>query len=116
MRLYKALILPIALYSCETWTLKQEEENKLLVFEKAAFQKILRVRLLDKIRNVNIRSRVGLDPSDTILRTVFERQHTWLGHVLRTDNSRIARTFLQGRAEVTRKRDKPRTKWLQTAQ
>jgi len=33
MRLYRALIQPIALYGCETWTLRKAEERKLLVFE-----------------------------------------------------------------------------------
>ena len=58
MRLYRALILPIALYGCETWTLSQAEEKNLLVFEMAALKKIIRVRLIDKIRNEDIRTRM----------------------------------------------------------
>ena len=79
-----------------------------------AFRKILGLKLLDKVHNDNIRSRVGLDPSDSKLRTVFARQHTWRGNVLKMDKSRITRTVLLGKAEGTRKRGKPRTTWLLT--
>jgi hypothetical protein len=114
LRLFRALILPIALYGCETWTLRQAEEKKLLVFEMAALRRILGVKKLDKLRNETIRTRLGLDCSDTIVKAVFVRQHTWFGHVLRMDNSRIARIVVQGKVEGTRKRGKPRTSWLST--
>jgi hypothetical protein len=39
--LYRALIQPIALYVCDTGTIKQEHENKLLAFEMTALRKIL---------------------------------------------------------------------------
>ena len=32
LRLYNALILPIAIYASETWTLKNEDSRRLLVF------------------------------------------------------------------------------------
>ena len=49
VRLYRALIQPIALYGCESWTLTQYEEKKLLVFEMAALKKIHAVRRLIKL-------------------------------------------------------------------
>ena len=39
--LYKSLIQPIALYECVTWTLRQAEENKLLVFEMTVLRLLL---------------------------------------------------------------------------
>ena len=65
MRLYRALIQPIALYGCETWTLTATIEKKLLTFEMAALRTILGVRKLDKIRNDEIRKIVGC--ANTIL-------------------------------------------------
>jgi len=112
MRLYNALIQPIALYGCETWTLRKAEENKLLVFEMAALRKILGVNRLDKIRNEEIRRRTGCHR--TIVQVVCERQHRWLGHVLRMNDERIAKTVVQGKVEGTRRRGKPRATWLKT--
>jgi len=55
MRLYNALIVPIALYGCETWTLRKAEERQLLVFEMASLRKILGFRIMDKMSNEDIR-------------------------------------------------------------
>ena len=55
MRLYNALIVLIALYDCETWTPRKAEEKQLLVCEMTALRKILGIRIMDKIRNENIR-------------------------------------------------------------
>ena len=102
MRLYNALIVPIALYGCETWTLRKAEEKQLLVFEMAALRKILRIHIMDKIRNENIRKALNL--TDTIVQKVHERQHKWLGHVLRMDGNRITNTALHGRGRNKHKR------------
>ena len=110
VRLYRALIQPIALYGCETWTLKQAEESKLHTFEMSALRKILGVSKLDKIRNVDIRTRTGCTRS--IVQIVYERQHKWLGHVLRMDSERIAPTVLQGRVDGKRRQGKPRETWF----
>ena len=73
VRLYRALIQPIALYGCESWTLTQYEEKKLLVFEMAALRKFLGLRRIDKIRNDDIRVKTGC--VKTVVQIVYERQH-----------------------------------------
>lgn len=112
MRLYRSLIQPIALYGCETWTLRKAEEKKLLVFEMAALRKILGVSRLDKIRNEEIRRRTGCNR--TVVQVIYERQHRWLGHVLRMNDERIARTALHGKVDGKRRQGKPKLTWIKT--
>lgn len=113
MRLYRALIQPIALYGCETWTLRAKEVNMLNVFEMAALRKISGVKLLDKIRNDVIRERVGQRRS--IVNMIYERQNRWLGHVLRMDADRIPKLVLDGQLYGARRQGRPRANWLQLA-
>jgi hypothetical protein len=40
IKIYKTLILPVALYGCETWSLTLGEEHRLRVFEKRVLRKI----------------------------------------------------------------------------
>ncbi len=110
MRLYRSLILPIALYGCEAWTLRSAEEKQLLVFEMATLRKILGVRIIDKMRNDDIRK--ALNQTETIMQNVHDRQHQWFGHVLRMDKNRIANITLHGRVEGTAKRGHPRITWM----
>ena len=67
----------------KTWTLRQAEEKKLLVFEMAAIRRILGVRRIEKIRNEEIRTRTGC-VNTTV--QVYQRQHRWLGHTLKLDS------------------------------
>jgi hypothetical protein len=40
IRIYKAVILPVVLYGCETWSLTVREEHKLMVFENRMLRRI----------------------------------------------------------------------------
>ncbi len=68
----------MALYGCEAWTLRSAEEKQLLVFEMAALRKILGVRIIDEMRNDDIRT--ALNQTEAIMKNL---QHQWLGRVLR---------------------------------
>ena len=59
----------------------------------------LAVNRRDKIRNVDIRERLG----ETFVQKVYQRQHTWLGHVLRMSNENIAIFALEGKVEGKRR-------------
>jgi hypothetical protein len=40
IRIYKAIILPVVLYGCETWSLALKEEHRLMVFENRVLRRI----------------------------------------------------------------------------
>jgi hypothetical protein len=40
IRIYKAIILPVVLYGCETWSLTLREEHRLRVFENRVLRRI----------------------------------------------------------------------------
>jgi len=98
------------MYGCAAWTLKKAEEKQLLVFEVAALRKILGIHIMDKMRNENITTALNL--TDTIVQKVHERQHKWLGHIVRMDENSDPNTALHGRVEGTPGRGRPRTTWL----
>ena len=71
VRIYRALILHIAIYEAESWTLRQADNRQLDTFEMRCLRVILGdVRLMDKIRNEEIRQRLHL--STTICNEVSE--------------------------------------------
>eukprot|EP00057_Strongylocentrotus_purpuratus_P029396 XP_011683870.1 PREDICTED: uncharacterized protein LOC105447478 [Strongylocentrotus purpuratus] len=55
VRVYNALIRPIAIYGSETWTLRKTDRDKLETFEIRCLWTIAGVHLLDEIRSVDIR-------------------------------------------------------------
>ena len=89
IRLYKALILPIAIYESDTWTRRQKEISSVLVFEMKYLRAILRVTIVlrnslrsDILSNIAIRK--SLNVVVTIEEVIVKRQLRWFGHVARS--------------------------------
>jgi len=59
IRLMKALVWPVATYSCESWTLRKNEETRLDTFEMKGLRKILRVSWTAKKTNVWFLTKLG---------------------------------------------------------
>ena len=57
---YRVLILSILLYGAETWALKKEDENRLMVFEMTCLRKILGITRMDRVKNVTIRKQLNM--------------------------------------------------------
>jgi len=94
IRLYKALILPIAIYGAETWATRKEEIDALMVFEMKCLRAILGVTRSERIRNTHIRKTLGM--AETIEDVVSARRLRWFGHVVRSAaHSRINASYKQ---------------------
>ena len=84
LRLYGALILPIATYASETWTLTISDEKMFLVFEMQCLRSILGVSRLNRIRNEEIRRINGSEK--TIIEVIKDKRLKWFAHVRRKAN------------------------------
>jgi len=51
IRLMKALVWPVAIYGCESWTLRKNEETRIEAFEMKGLRKILQVSWTAKKTN-----------------------------------------------------------------
>ena len=86
VKTYKAIILPIVLYGCETWSLTLREEHRLRVFEDKVLRKICGAKKHEvtgewrKLRNAE---QHALYSSSNIIR----RQLRWAEHVARMEQS-----------------------------
>ena len=65
IRLYYSLIVPIAIYASETWTLLVEDERRFHSFEMKCLRNILGVSLRDRLKNEKIKQLLNVDKSLT---------------------------------------------------
>ena len=103
-RLVKTLIWPVALYGCETWTMKQQIMDKLNAFEMWVWRRMQKVSWKDKKTNEEILSLV--DEERCLMKTIIKRKKDWIGHVVRGDN--LLKQVLEGRMEGKKPRGRPR--------
>ena len=78
IRIYRALILPIAIYGAESWTLRNTDTRRLESFEMRCLRTILGVNLMDRVRSDEIRQKLNI-PS-TICEEVYNRRMKCFGH------------------------------------
>ena len=87
MRIFATGILPVLLYSSETWTYSQIDLNALECFQMRCLRRILGVTLMDRLRNSEIRQRCCSQP--TIEEQIRANRMRWMGHLSRMGNERI---------------------------
>src|SRR2546426_1227134 len=92
--LKRACVFSVALYACETWTLRKADRTALLVFEMYCYRWILHVKRLDKIRNSEIRRRLLV--KEDLVQVVMRRKLNLFGHICRMENERKIKSVMLG--------------------
>jgi len=106
----KAQVWPVATYDCESLTLRKNEETRLDAFEMKGLRKILRVSWTAKKTNEWVFNKSGVKRD--LLDSVKERKLTYYGHTMRIQGSCLEKEVMQGTMPGARKRERPRTAWM----
>ena len=109
LRVYRSLVLSILLYNSETWTLKESNKRRLLVFEMSVLRRILGVSRRDRRRKEYIRlfpwTIQECDRNATSRLMYFD-------HVCRMEAARFPYITLFGRIHGSRPVGRPKKRWL----
>jgi hypothetical protein len=114
IKIYKTIILPVVLYGCETWSLKQREERRLRVFENRVLKKVFgpkRDEVTGECRKLHNEELNDLYSLSNIVRVVKSRRMRWAGHVARMGENRDVHRVLVGKPEGKRPLGRPRRRW-----
>ena len=109
-KLYETLVIPVLLYGAECWSLKKEDERRLLVAEMGWLRGILGRSRRERIRNEITRKDMGQET--TIIDRIRKRRLTWFGHVSRMENGRLPLNTLHAQIEGQRSRGRPAKTWM----
>ena len=112
LRLYSSIVVPTAIYACETWRRTANLERKLNVFHRKCLRRILRISWRDHVTNAELLRRARQKNLQTI---VNERRLKMAGHVMRLPQRRPARTALDWvPPNLRRGRGRPKKTWRST--
>ena len=93
LKVYKAVILPSLLYSCETWTVYSRHLKSLNSFHLKCLRKILKIRWQDKVPDTEVLHRADTTSIHTLISI---NQLHWSGHVVRMDDNRLPKRIFYG--------------------
>ena len=112
LRLYSSIVIPTAIYGCDTWRRTVKIEKKLNVFHRKCLRRILRITWMDHITNTELLRRAKQKDLQEI---VNERRLKLAGHVMRLPDRRPAKRALKWiPPNLTRGRGRPKKTWRST--
>ena len=107
VRLVKAMVFPVVMYECESWTIKKAECRRIDAFELWCWRRLLRIPWTAEISNQSILKEISLECS--LERLMLKLQYS--GHLMRKTNL-LEKTFTLGKIEGRRRRGWWRMRWL----
>lgn len=110
LRVFETLVLSVLLYNTETWTLKVASTKRLQVFEMACLRRIEGVTRRDRLRNTEIKERLGW--TRDIVSRIQTRRLRFFGHVTRMNGQRYPKIAMEGYVHGSRSRGRPKKRWI----
>ena len=109
VHLVKAMISPVVMYGCESWTVKKTEHQRIDAFELWCWRRLLRVPWTARRSNQSILKEIN--PGISLEGTMLKLKLQYFGHLIQTADS-LEKTLMLGKIEGRRRRGRQRIRWL----
>ena len=101
VHIVKAMVFPVVMYGCESWTIKKAERQRIDALELCCWRRLLRVSWTARKSNQSILKEISPEYSLEGLLLMLKLQY--LGHLMRRTDS-LEKTLMLGKIEGRRKR------------
>ena len=108
-RLVKAMVFPVLMYGCESWTVKKAGHQRIDAFELWCWRRLLRVPWTPKRSNQSILKEIS--PGISLERMMLKRKLQYFGLLMRRVDS-LEKTLMLGGIGGRRRRGRQRLRWL----
>ena len=110
VHLVKAMVFPVVMYGCESWTVKKAEHQRIDAFELWCSRRLLRVPWTAKRSNESILKEISLEISLEGMMIKLKLQY--FGHLVRRVDS-LEKTLMLGGIVGRRRRGRLRMRWME---
>ena len=107
--LVKAVVFPVIMYGCESWTVKKAECQRIDAFELWCWRRLLRVSWIARRSNQSILREIS--PEYSLEGLMLKLKLQSFGHLMRRANS-FEKILMLGKIEGRRRRGRQRMRWL----
>ena len=109
VRLVKAMVFPVVMYGCESWTMKKAECQRIDAFELWCWRRLLRVPWTARRSNQSILKEIN--PGISLGGMMLKLKLQYFGHLMQRVDS-LEKTLMLGGIGRRRRRGRPRMRWL----
>ena len=121
VRLVKAMVFPVVMCRCESWTIKKAEPWRLDAYEMWCWRRLLRVPWTSRRSNQSILKEISpecslealmeISPECSLEALMLKLKLQYFGHLMRRADS-FEKTLILGKTEGRRRRGWQRMRWL----
>ena len=101
VHIVKAMVFPVVVYGCESWTVKKDEGRRIDAFELWCWRRLLRVPWTARRSNQSILKEIS--PGISLERMMLKLKLQYFGHLMRRVDS-LEKTLMLGAIEGKRRR------------
>ena len=109
VHLVKAMVFPVVIYGCESWTVKKAECQRIDAFVLWCWRRLLRVPWTDRRSNQSILKEIS--PGCSLDGLMVKLKLQYFGHPMQRVNS-LEKTLMLGGIGCRRRRGRQRMRWL----
>ena len=109
VRLFKAMVFPVVMYGCESWTIKKAECQRTNAFELWCWVRLLRYSWTASRSNQSILKEIS--PEYSLEGLMLKLKLQQFGHLIQRTDS-LEKTLMLENIEGRKRRGRPRMRWL----
>ena len=109
VHLVKAMVFPVVMYGCESWTVTKAECQRIDAFELWCWRRLLRVPWTARRSNLSILKEIS--PGCSLEGMMLKLKLQYFGHLMRRVDS-LEKTLMLGGIRGRRRRGRQRMRWL----
>ena len=109
VRLVRAMVFPVVMYGCESWTINKAEHRTIDAFELWCWRRLLRVPWTARRSNQSILKEIS--PGCSLEGLMLKLKLQYFGHLMRRTDS-FEKTLMLGKIEDRRRSGRQRMRWL----
>ena len=109
VHLFKAMVFPVVMYGCESWTIKKAECWRIDAFELWCWRRLLRVPWTARRSKQSILKKIK--PEYSLESLMLKLKLQYLGRLISRADS-LEKTLMLGKTEGRRRRGQQRTRWF----
>ena len=109
VHLVKAMVFPVVMCGCESWTIKKTECRRIDAFELLCWRRLLRVPWTARISNLSIVKEIS--PGCSLIGLMLKLKLQYFGHLMWRADS-LEKTLMLGGIGARRRRGRLRMRWL----
>ena len=109
VHLAKAMVFPVVMYGCESWTIKKAERLRIDAFELWCWRRLLRVPWTARRSKQSILKEIN--PEYSLEGLILKLKPQYFGHLMQRADS-LKKTLMLGKIEGRSRRGQKRMRWL----